>query len=232
MRVSAQGDTLAALAPLFCALTVTTPTVPFLPFARAASPRPLALLALCAALAACGRPGPGGIDFPADAQIVDALRANFGEDPNNARARELIAQLGGEKGRLDYAVRRVVWRQGAYEAHYDVTLRMGQAGSDSLARLYGHMIPTEEAARLPAQTLAEQEKWLRRQVEAMRKSAPQEAESLNQTLDALGPCYRDAQAGDSVTLMTGLAALLSPERQGWYVERLPSPGVQLRCLPA
>lgn len=190
-------------------------------------------LAAGALLAACDSKRSPAADFPDDAQIVSALRADFTEDPNNARARTLIAQLGGEKGALDYGIRRVISRQGAFEAHYDVTLRMGQAGGASLSQLYAQMIPAEEAARLPQPvTLPEQEKWLRQQAEALQKTAPQEAAALVGTLDALGPCYRDAKAGDSVTLMTGLAALLSPTRDGWYAERLQSPRVELRCLPA
>ncbi|RYF81481.1 MAG: hypothetical protein EOO29_10405 [Comamonadaceae bacterium] len=191
------------------------------------------VLALGAVLAACDAGRSSAVDFPDDAQIVSALRADFTEDPNNARARTLITQLGGEKGTLDYAIRRVVSRQGAFEAHYDVTLRMGQAGDASLSQLYAQMIPAEEAAKLPQPvTLAEQEKWLRQQAEALQKSSPQEGAALAATLDALGPCYREAKAGDSVTLMTGLAALLSPTRDGWYAERLQSPRVELRCLPA
>lgn len=162
-----------------------------------------------------------------------ALRTDFAEDPNNERARALVAQLGGEKGTLDYAVKRVVSRQGAFEAHYDVSLRMGRSGADSLSALYAQMIPAEEAAKLPQPvTLAEQEKWLRAQAQAQEKSAPQDAAALTATLDALGNCYRERKAGDSVTIMSGLAALLSPERSGWYAERLQSPRLQLSCLPA
>lgn len=182
-------------------------------------------------LAGCDARSSASLGFPDDSQITDALRADFAEDPNNARARALIAQLGGDKGSLDYAVKRVVSRQGAFEAHYDVTLRMGQDGADSLSKLYGQMIPAEEAAKLPQQTLPEQEKWLRQQADGLQKTNPQEAEALRATLDALGPCYRDVKAGGRVPLMSGLAALLSPTRDGWYAERLQSPRVQLTCLP-
>ena len=56
-------------------------------------------------------------------------------------------------------------------------------------------------------------------------------QALRASLDNLGKCYRDAKAGDGVALMSRLAALISPERGGWYAERLQSPAVQLHCLP-
>ncbi|RZL83901.1 MAG: hypothetical protein EOP76_21925 [Variovorax sp.] len=153
------------------------------------------------------------------------------QDANSAKARELIQTLGGEKGQLDYKVHRVVYRQGAFEAQYDVSLRMGQTGADSLQKLYATMIPKEEAAKLPEQTLGAYEKWLGDNAQSLEKSDPQQGAALKATLQNLGQCFREVKPNDSVALMSGLAALISPARDGWYADKLQSPQAQLRCLP-
>ncbi len=193
-------------------------------------PRRLAAVASTGAallLAACG----ADIRFPDDADIAKALSADFAQDADNARARELVRTLGGETGALDYRIRQVIWRQGAFEARYEVNLKMGQAGSASLQQLYATMVPKDEAAKLPQQTLPAYEEWLKQHAATLEKSDAQQAAALRASLDNLGKCYRDAKAGDSVALMTGLAALISPARDGWFAERLQSPAVRLHCLP-
>ena len=186
-------------------------------------------VALCAvALAGCK---PAAIAYPEDADIAKALQANLAQDPESAKARELIQTLGGEKGQLDYKVKRVVYRQGAFEAQYDVSLRMGQPGAESLRKLYATMIPKDDAAKLPEQTLVAYEKWLGDQAQALEKTEPQQGAALKATLQNLGQCYRDVKPEDSVALMSGLGALISPARDGWYADKLQSPQAQLRCLP-
>lgn len=193
----------------------------------------VAVVALTSCKDGAGGAGTGasGIRFPDDTQIAQALQANFGEDPNNAKARELIQVLGGEKGQLDYKIRRVIWRQGAFETQYDVSLKMGQPGAVSLQKLYATMVPKEEAAKLPEQTLQAYEDWLKANANTLEKSNPQQAQALRASLDNLGKCYREAKADDRIALMDGLGALISPAREGWYADRLQSPNVQLRCLP-
>jgi len=198
---------------------------------RGLAPLAVAVAALLATACSGRDGGTADIRFPDDAALTQALTANFTEDPDNAKARELIRSLGGEKGSLDYRIKRVIWRQGAFEARYDVSLKMGQAGSASLQQLYATMVPKEEAAKLPQQTLQAYEDWLKNHAATLEKANPQQAAALRANLDNLGKCYRDAKAGDGVALMSGLAALISPERGGWYAERLQSPAVQLHCLP-
>jgi hypothetical protein len=181
-------------------------------------------------LGACNGSG-SDIRFPSDTAISRALSVNFAEDPDNAKARELIGVLGGEAGQLDYRIKRVIWRQGAFVAQYDVNLRMGQAGQVSLQKLYATMIPKEEAAKLPQQSLQAYENWLANHAAALEKSNAQQAAALRASLESLGKCYRDVKAGDRVALLSGLAALISPERGGWYAERLRSADAQLGCLP-
>ncbi len=192
-------------------------------------------LAGAVSISACrdgsGPDGANGIRFPDDAQITQALQTNFGEDPNNARARELIQVLGGDKGQLDYKIRRVIWRQGAFEAQYDVSLKMGQPGAVSLQKLYATMVPKDEAAKLPEQTLQAYEDWLKNNATTLEKSNPQQAQALRASLESLGKCYRGAKPDDRIALMNGLGALISPAREGWYADRLQSPSVELRCLP-
>ena len=188
----------------------------------------LASVTCVAGLTACK---PTAIAFPEDADIAKALQANMAQDANSAKARELIQTLGGEKGQLDYKVHRVVYRQGAFEAQYDVSLRMGQTGADSLQKLYATMIPKEEAAKLPEQTLGAYEKWLGDNAQSLEKSDPQQGAALKATLQNLGQCFREVKPNDSVALMSGLAALISPARDGWYADKLQSPQAQLRCLP-
>ncbi len=188
-------------------------------------------------LVACDRAGNTGavtrnaIAFPGDGDISAALQANFVQDPNTAKARELVQLLGGDKGRLDYKVHKVIYRQGAFETLYDVSLKMGQPGAESLQKLYATMIPKEEAAKLPGQTLVAYEKWLSDSAAALEKTNPEQGKALRATLDNLAKCYRAAKADDSVALMDGLGALISPSRDGWYADKLQSPQVQLRCLP-
>lgn len=184
--------------------------------------------ACVAGLTACK---PAAIAFPEDADIAKALQANMAQDANSAKARELIQTLGGEKGQLDYKVHRVVYRQGAFEAQYDVSLRMSQTGADSLQKLYATMIPKEEAAKLPEQTLSAYEKWLGDNAQSLEKSDPQQGAALKATLQNLGQCFREVKPDDNVALMSGLVALISPARDGWYADKLQSPQAQLRCLP-
>ena len=197
----------------------------------------LAAVMAVALLSGCERAGNTGavtrntISFPGDGDISAALQANFVQDPNTAKARELVQLLGGEKGRLDYKVNKVIYRQGAFEALYDVSLKMGQPGAESLQKLYATMIPKDEAAKLPDQSLAAYEKWLADSAATLEKSSPQQATALRATLDNLGKCYRTVKADESVALMDGLGALISPARDGWYADKLQSPQVQLRCLP-
>lgn len=181
-----------------------------------------------ALLTACGG---HSIDFPSDSEITGALRANFEESADNAGARALVAQLGGDKGRLDYGVRRVIWRQGAFEAHYDVQLRMGRAGTDSLQAMYAEMIPPAQRQPLGKATRDSALQWLRQHADSLEASAPAEAQRLRATLERMERCYADAAAGAAVPLMRGLRALLSPTRDGWYAERLQSAEMELQCLP-
>ncbi|MGK6307228.1 hypothetical protein [Variovorax sp. DT-64] len=211
---------------------------PFAAFPTPCTPSLRALLLLttvaCATgLSACDPRASGGsaIRFPDDSDISQALQADFAQDTDSAKARELIQTLGGEKGQLDYKVRKVIYRQGAFEAQYDVSLRMGQSGAESLQKLYATMVPKEEAAKLPAQTLESYAKWLSESAQALEKGNPQQAAALRHMLESLDKCYRNAQPSDSVALMDGLGALISPERGGWHADKLQSPKAQFRCLP-
>ncbi|RYF53406.1 MAG: hypothetical protein EOO27_26260 [Comamonadaceae bacterium] len=191
--------------------------------------------ALTALLSACS-PGNqgfdgGGITYPSDAQITSALQQQFAGDANSASARELVKTLGGEKGELRYRIQRVVYRQGAFEAHYDAVLHLGQPGAQSLTALYASMIPESDRLQLKAQTLDAYEAWLKQQAASVEKSAPDQARALTRTVDVLGKCYRDAPAGTDVVVMQGLAALLSPERKGLYAEKLASDRAAILCLP-
>ena len=194
------------------------------------------VLVAAATLAACspreGAFSGSGIDYPSDAQITAALQQQFASDPNSASARELVKTLGGDKGELRYRIERVVYRQGAFEAHYDALLHLGQPGAQSLTALYAGMIPEGERLQLKAQTLQAYEAWLRQQASTQEKTAPDAARALNRTLDVLGKCYREAQAGADVVVMQGLAALISPERKGLYAEKLASDRAAILCLPS
>ena len=191
----------------------------------------LALLAGCDRGAGANEVTRHGIAFPGDAEIAKALAADFALDANNAKARELIQRLGGAEGRIDYTVHQVIYRQGAFETRYDVRLKMSQSGADSLQKLYAAMIPADEAAKLPAQTLAAYDQWLADSVRALEKTEPAQAATLRATLDKLGKCFREVRPGDDVPLMVGLVALVSPTRDGWHAEKLPAPQLQLQCLP-
>lgn len=188
--------------------------------ARRATALILGIATVCIGLTACdGRE----IRFPEDAEIVKALRENFANDVESAKAHELVQVLAGKKGRLNYQIRKVIYRQGAFEVRYDVTLRMGQAGEESLLKLYETMIPKDDAAKLTEHTLSAYEEWLEHSL--------QSNEGLRASLHSLGQCYRTAKAGDSVPLMKGLQALILPARDGWSAEKLQSPQAQLQCLP-
>lgn len=195
-----------------------------------------AVLLLASALAACSPQGEGfrggDIDYPSDVQITAALQAQFASDPNSASARDLVKTLGGDKGELRYRIQRVVYRQGAFEAHYDAVLHLGQPGAQSLTSLYAGMIPEGERLQLKAQTLQAYEAWLRQQASQQEKTAPDASRALVRTLDVLGKCYRDAQPATDVVVMQGLAALISPERSGLYAEKLASDRAAILCLPS
>ena len=195
-------------------------------------------LAAAATIAGCDRapaqPAGGahaGIAFPSDKEIDQALQVAFAQDPDNARARDLVHLLGGDQGKLEYQVRRVIYRQGSFEAQYDVALHMGQDGAESLRQLYASMVPADEAAKLQDKSLAGYEQWLKDSAQALDKAAPQQAATLRSSLVALGACYRDRKSGTSVALMQGLAALVSPARDGWYAEKMQSPRLKVLCLP-
>jgi len=186
-------------------------------------------------LASCS-PTPFGardIAYPSDEQITSALDAQLAGDPNSAAARGLIQALGGEKGKLRYAIHQVIYRESAYEVHYDAVLVMGQAGEQSLEALYARMIPEEEKAKLPDAALATYSGWLKSHAEALQKDPDQKAQgmALNNTLAALGECYNGVKPGAEVVVMKGLGAQLLPERKGLYAEKLAMPGAAVRCLP-
>ena len=183
-------------------------------------------------LAACSPSAPPPITYPSDAQISAALETQFASDRNSAAARELIRTLGGDKGKLRFQIHQVIYRQGAYEARYDAVLVMGQPGEQSLQALYASMIPEPERAKLPQASLAAYETWLKQQAEALKKTSPPQAAALQNTLELLGKCYREQQAGSEVTVMQGLGALISPERNGLYAEKLALPDTTAHCLPA
>ena len=187
-------------------------------------------LAAGAGLAACTPQA--APSFPSDAQISAALEAQFAADPHSAAARELVRTLGGEKGRLRYQIHQVIYRQGAYEARYDAVLVMGQPGTQSLQSLFAGMIPEAERAKLPQPSLEAYEGWLRQHAQSLEKTSPPQAQALVQTLDLLGKCYRDRQPGAEVTVMQGLGALISPERNGLFAEKLALPDTTVQCLPA
>lgn len=199
--------------------------------------RCLAVVGCALLLAACdgsgnhGKAGTGSVAFPADAEITQALKADFEQDANNAKAQELVRTLGGEGGALEYRIKRVIYRQGAFETHYDVDLRMGQAGEQSLKSLYLAMIPKEQAAKLPEQSQAEARKWLLGNADSQQAANPQQAAALRASVEALDKCYGAAKPKDAVVLMEGLAALVSPAREGWFAEKMQSAGASLRCLP-
>ena len=139
--------------------------------------------------------------------------------------------LGGEKGRLRYQIHHVIWRQGAFEARYDAVLVMGQAGEQSLRALYTSMVPEAERAKLPDAKLETYEAWLRQQADALKKTSAAQAQALSGTLDMLNKCYRNKPASAEVVVMQGLGALLSPERNGWFAEKLALPDTTAQCLP-
>lgn len=187
------------------------------------------------ALLACspqsGPEAPGGAAYPTDAQVSAALQAQFQTDPNSAAARDLIRTLGGDKGALRYQINKVIYRQGAYEARYDAVLVMGQAGTQSLQTLYASMIPEAERTKIGQASLEAYEAWLKSQSESLKKTAAPQAQALTSTMELLGKCYRQAQVGSEVTVMQGLGALISPERNGLFAEKIALPDTTVRCLP-
>ncbi|WP_241776991.1 hypothetical protein [Acidovorax sp. Root275] len=174
----------------------------------------------------------GAVRYPTDAQIASALEAQFASDRHSAAARDLIRTLGGDKGKLRYQIHQVIYRQGAYEARYDAVLVMGQPGVQSLQALYASMIPEAERTKLPQATLEVYETWLKQQAASLQKTSAPQAQALVSTLDLLGKCYRDKEAGAEVTVMQGLGALISPERKGLVAEKLALPDTTAHCLPA
>lgn len=189
-------------------------------------------MAAATTLLACSPSSPPTIAYPTDTQISAALEAQFTNDRHSAAARDLIRTLGGDKGKLRYQIHHVIHRQGAFEARYDAVLVMGQPGAQSLQALYASMIPEAERTKLPQASLEAYEGWLRQQAESLKKTSAPQAQALANTLELLGKCYRDQQAGAEVTVMQGLGALISPERNGLFAEKLALPDTTARCLPA
>lgn len=192
----------------------------------------IAFVAAALLMAGCSPSAPPPVAYPSDAQISAALETQFASDRNSAAARELIRTLGGDKGKLRFQIHHVIYRQGAYEARYDAVLVMGQSGAQSLQALYASMIPEAERTKLPEASVLAYETWLKQQAEALKKTSAPQAAALNNTLEMLGKCYRDLQAGAEVPVMLGLGALISPERNGLYAEKLALPDTTARCLPA
>lgn len=195
------------------------------------------VLSTLAALSGCDPVGtpPGraaGPTYPEDEQITKALQEDYAQDPSSAQARDLVRRLGGDQGTLQYAVRRVVYRQPAYEVHYDVALKLAQDGAESLRALYASMVPAPEDAKLQDKSLAGYEQWLAAQAQALEKTDKAQAAALRRSVETLGKCYRERKSGETVDLMGGLRALVSPARDGFYAEKLESPRLQLVCLPA
>ncbi|WP_226858548.1 hypothetical protein [Diaphorobacter aerolatus] len=174
-----------------------------------------------------------GISFPEDAKIAEALQTQLKNDPNSATARELVRTLGGEKGSLKFLIKDVIYRQGAYEVHYDAALVMGQAGTDSLKALYAGMVPEADRTRLTPDTRETYEAWLKNQAETLQKDPARKAagDALASTVELLNQCYQDAKPGAEIPVMQGLGALLSPARSGLYAEKLPRADITVRCLP-
>lgn len=201
------------------------------PKVRRHAPSIVVAAVLACGVSACTRDS-SSIAYPADADIVKALQSNFTQDANSAKARELVKVLGGEQGQLVYKIRNVIFRQGVFEAQYDVSLRMGRNGAESLKHLYATMIPKGEAAKLTEQTLAAYAKWLDENAKAIEKTNAQQGAALRVSIKKLDDCYGNAKAGDSVPLMDGLSALVAPARDtAWYAEKLQSTQVLVRCLP-
>ena len=196
------------------------------------------LTPLILALAACtpdSSPfGSKGIAYPSDEQISSALEAQLVGDPHSAAARELIQSLGGEKGKLRYTINRVISRGDSFETHYDAVLVMGQPGEQSLQTLYARMIPDEEKSKLPDASLSTYSDWLTKHAETLKKTPAQQVQgqALSNTLASLSKCYGEAKPGAEVVVMSGLGALLLPERKGLYAEKLAMPNTEIRCLPA
>ncbi|WP_036595357.1 hypothetical protein [Ottowia thiooxydans] len=186
-------------------------------------------------LSACSPGSSDGrnITYPSDGQISAALDAQLAGDPNSASARELIQSLGGEKGKLKYSIQQVIYREPAFEVHYDAALVMAQAGEQSLEALYSRMIPEEVRAKLPNSTLAAYTDWLNNHAQELLKDPAQKAQgaALTSTMTALGKCYGGVKPGEEVVVMKGLGAHLLPERKGLFAEKLAMPNATVNCLP-
>ena len=72
---------------------------------------------------------------------------------------------------------------------------------------------------------------MRQQADALKKTSAAQAQALSGTLDMLNKCYRNKPASAEVVVMQGLGALLSPERNGWFAEKLALPDTTAQCLP-
>ena len=177
----------------------------------------------------CDSKPSSSVSFPDDSAITQALQADFANDPESRQAHELVKQLGGEQGSLQFKITRVVVRQGVHEAHYDAELKLAQDGAESLRQVLLALVPANQNP--PDTTLAGVQKWLDEQVRAQEGVQPEQAAALRAAIDKLSKCYSKAQSGDVVPLMTGVRATLLPARDGWYAEKAPSPNIQLRCLP-
>ena len=197
----------------------------------------LLIIAAIFSLSACSPSSNSGsshnVSFPDDKQISESLSAQLKNDPNSATARDLVHSLGGEKGDLKFLIKDVIYRDGAYEVHYDAALVMGQAGTDSLKTLYSGMVPEAERAKLTPDTRETYEAWLKSHAETLKKDAGSKAAgvALANTIELLNTCYQDAKPGTEIPVMQGLGALLSPARSGLYAEKIARPDVTVRCLP-
>jgi hypothetical protein len=88
-----------------------------------------------------------------------------------------------------------------------------------------------ELAKLGQAALPAYEKWLEDNAQAIEKGDAQKAAALRKTVSMLGKCYRGAKVDDNIKLMSGLEAIVSPAREGWYAEKSQSPQLTLLCLP-
>jgi len=173
------------------------------------------------------------ITYPDDAQISLALDRQLADNPQSTAVQDLVRTLGGPQGKLRYQIKRVIFRQNAYEVHYDAALVMGQAGTQSLQTIYAQMIPESERAKLTGATLDTYEQWLNQHAESLKKDPAQrvQGEILAESVSMLGKCYRQAQPDNEIVVMQGLAAMLLPEREGMYAEKLLVPHTSVSCLP-
>lgn len=193
------------------------------------------IISVLAALAGCSPSSNSfkDISYPDDTQIAKALDAQLLSDPNSAAARALVHSMGGAEGKLKYKIQHVIYRQSAYEVHYDAALVMGQSGAQSLQSLYESMIPEEERKQLPEATLPAYRDWLNAQANALEKQAEKKVQGqvLRNTIAMLDKCYAEVTPGTEVVVLQGLGALLLPERNGLYAEKIQMPNTSAQCLP-